>query len=309
MRILDAPETEAALPFERLVPALRDAFAEGATVPMRHHHAVEQADGPPATLLLMPAWQKGFLGVKLVTVHPANPARALPAVHALYLLSETDTGRPVALLDGGVLTARRTAAASALAAGYLARPDASAMLLVGAGRVASLLPAAMRVVRPISRVQVWNPSRGRAEALVRTLREQGFDAAPADDLQTGVAEAEIVSCATLSPEPLVRGAWLRPGTHLDLVGAFTPAMREADVEAVARAAVYADTEAALHECGELAGMHLSDLRGTLEGLCRGIRPGRRDPEEVTLFKSVGTALEDLAAAALAVGSGDPARAA
>lgn len=305
MRILDGDATEAALPFGQLVPALRDAFAAGAAVPMRHHHTVAQPEGPPATLLLMPAWEDRFLGVKLVTVHPANPARALPAVHALYLLSEVGTGRPVALLDGGVLTARRTAAASALAASYLARPDASAMLLVGAGRVASLLPAAMRVVRPIRQVRVWNPSRGRAEALVRALAEQGFDAALADDLRSDIAAADLVSCATLSPQPLVRGAWLRPGTHLDLVGAFTPAMREADAEAVGRAAVYADTEAALHECGELAGMQASGLRGTLEGLCRGTAPGRQDAEEVTLFKSVGTALEDLAAAALAVGNPDP----
>lgn len=301
MRLLDASETEAALPFVRLVPALRDAFAKGATVPMRHHHPVEQpGGGPAAILLLMPAWQEQYLGVKLVTVHPANPERGLPAVHALYLLSDAGTGQPVALLDGGVLTARRTAAASALAARFLAREDASSLLLVGAGRVASGIPAAMRTVRPIRRVRVWNPSCGRAEALVQALRAQGLDAALAGELEAEVGQADIVSCATLSSEPLVRGAWLRPGTHLDLVGAFTPAMREADADAVARAAVYADTEAALHECGELAELQPAGLRGTLESLCRGTAPGRVDAQEVTLFKSVGTALEDLAAAALAV---------
>jgi ornithine cyclodeaminase/alanine dehydrogenase-like protein (mu-crystallin family) len=301
MHTLDAQETKAALPFERLVPALREAFAKGAMVPTRHHHAVEQPDGPAATLLLMPAWQDRYLGIKLVTVHPANPGRGLPAVHALYLLSDSGTGQPVALLDGGVLTARRTAAASALAAGYLARRDAASLLLVGAGRVASLIPAAMRTVRPIRRVRVWNRSRGRAKDLVQTLQAQGFDAALADALDAEVRQADVVSCATVSSEPLVRGAWLWPGTHLDLVGAFTPSMREADEDAVSRAAVYADTEAALHECGELAGLEPAGLRGTLETLSRGTAPGRLDAAEVTLFKSVGTALEDLAGAALAVG--------
>lgn len=302
MRILDAEATQAALPFDRLVPALRQAFAAGAVVPMRHHHAVAQADGgPDATLLLMPAWQERFLGIKLVTVHPANPARGLPAVHALYLLSHTGTGQPVALLDGGVLTARRTAAASALAADFLARADAARLLLVGAGRVASLVAPAMRVVRPgIGQVSVWNPTPARAEALVASLRRQGFAAERVDDLQRAVTEADIVSCATLATDSLVRGAWLRAGAHLDLVGAFTPAMREADEQAVARAAVYADTDAALHECGELAGLAPSALRGTLEALCRGTAPGRQDAAELTLFKSVGTALEDLAAASLAV---------
>ena len=303
MRILDPAATEAALPFARLIPALRDAFVRGAAVPMRHHHAVPQAAGPDATLLLMPAWQAGaggYLGVKLVTVHPANPGRGLAAVHALYVLSVAETGEPVALLDGAVLTARRTAAASALAADLLARSDASRLLLVGAGQVASLIAPAMRSVRPISQVAVWNPTPARAEALAASLRGQGLDAWYTPDLDAALGRADIVSCATLATTPLVRGAQLRPGTHLDLVGAFTPAMREADADAVGLAALYADTEAALHECGELAGLASQDLRGTLETLCRGTAPGRRDPDEITLFKSVGTALEDLAAAILAV---------
>ena len=294
MRMLDAAATAAALPFDRLIPALRRAFAEGAEVPDRHHHPMPGGN----TLLLMPAWGTEWLGVKIVTVHPGNAARGLPAVHSTYLLSEATTGRPALLLDGDTLTARRTAAASALAASFLARPNASRLLLVGAGRVASLLPAAHRTVRPVREVQVWNPTAARADALVAALRQDGFDAVRTEDLQAAASWADIISCATLSTAPLIRGEWLRPGTHLDLIGAFTPAMRETDEAAIRCAQVFVDTMAALHEAGELTGFGEDDVCGTLATLCRGGM--RRSGDEVTAFKSVGTALEDLAAAMLVV---------
>ncbi len=294
MQMLDAAATAAALPFDRLVPALHAAFAAEAEVPDRHHHPLPGG----ATLLLMPAWQRDWLGVKVVTVHPGNAARGMPAVHSTYLLTEAATGRPALLLDGDTLTARRTAAASALAASFLARPDASRLLLVGAGRVASLLPAAHRSVRRIREVRVWNPTAARADTLAEALRTDGFDAARTDDLPAAAAWADIISCATLSTAPLIQGAWLRPGTHLDLVGAFTPAMREADEDAIRRARVFVDTLAALHEAGELANLTERDVRGTLETLCRG--GAGRQADEITAFKSVGTALEDLAAAMLVI---------
>ncbi len=294
MRMLDAAATAAALPFDLLVPALQAAFAGEAKVPDRHHHPLPGG----ATLLLMPAWQRDWLGVKVVTVHPGNAARGMPAVHSTYLLAEAATGRPALLLDGDTLTARRTAAASALAASFLARPDASRLLLVGAGRVASLLPAAHRSVRGVQEIRVWNPTAARADALVAALRADGFDAGRTDDLPAAAAWADIVSCATLSTVPLIQGAWLRPGTHLDLVGAFTPAMREADEDAIRGARVFVDTLAALHEAGELAGLGEADLCGTLATLCQD--GAGRLGNEVTAFKSVGTALEDLAAAVLAI---------
>lgn len=301
MRVLDAAETAAASPFPALVAALRAAFAAGAAeVPDRHAHALPGG----ATLLLKPAWDAAWLGTKVVTVHPANAGAGLPAVHALYMLQDVATGRPAALLDGDELTARRTAAASALAASLLAVPEASRMLLCGAGRVGRLLPHAMRSALPgLSRVDVWSRSGTSAEELARELDASGFRASAVRDLEAAARRADVLSCATLAREPLLRGAWLRPGQHLDLVGAFTPAMREADAEAVARAAVFVDSEAAVGTCGELpAG---TPVRGTLAALCRG-DAGRRGADEVTLFKSVGTALADLAAASLAVGGG-PAR--
>ncbi len=295
MRTLDAAATAAALPFDRLILALRAAFAGDVTVPDRHHHALPGG----ATLLLMPAWQADWLGVKIVTVHPGNAARVLPAVHSTYLLSEAATGRPALMLDGDTLTARRTAAASALAASFLAPPDATRLLLVGAGRVASLLPAAHRTVRPIRQVRVWNPTPARADVLVAALRKDGFDAARTDDLAGTAAWADMVSCATLSTAPLIQGAWLRPGTHLDLVGAFTPGMREADADAISGARLFVDTLAALHEAGELAGLAEADVCGTLTTLCRD-EVGRIGDKR-TVFKSVGTALEDLVGAMLAAG--------
>jgi ornithine cyclodeaminase/alanine dehydrogenase-like protein (mu-crystallin family) len=306
MRVLDAAQTAAALPFERLIPALRQAFQTGAEVPLRHRHDIAQPDGTTAALLLMPAWRtNGFIGVKLVSVYPGNGARNLPAVSASYLLCDGVTGEHLALIDGAEITRRRTAAASALAASFLARRDAATLLLVGSGHIAGLVAAAYRVVRPIERVMVWNIRAAGAHRLAERLRAQGLLAAAVADLAGAVREADVVSCATLAREPLVHGEWLRPGTHLDLIGGFTPTMREADDEAVRRSRVFIDTDAALAEAGDLVDpikhgvLRRDDIAGSLSALCRGEVAGRGSDDEITLFKSVGSALEDLAAATVA----------
>ena len=306
MLTIGAGHVAASLPFERLVPALRAAFSSGAEAPPRHHHAVKRPGEPTATLLLMPAWRRdGYLGVKVVSVFPGNAARGAPALSSSYLLCDGETGRHLALIDGDEITGRRTAAVSALAASYLARPDASSLLVVGAGRVAGLIAGAMRAVRPIRRVQVWNRDPQRADALADRLRGDGFEASTATDLREAVTAADVVSCATLATAPLIAGAWLRPGVHLDLIGSFTPTMREADDEAVRRAAVFVDTSAALDESGDLLGPIAAGMLAPggavteLAGLCRGEHAGRSDAGQITLFKSVGTALADLAAATLA----------
>ena len=254
---------------------------------------------PDGTLLLMPAWGAagGLMGIKLVTVFPGNRARGLASVGSSYLLCDADTGQHLALLDGDTLTARRTAAASALAASFLARPDAAHLLVVGAGHVAALLPEAYAAIRPLRRVTVWNRSPAGAAVLAERWRAAGLDAHATTDLPGAVAQADIVSCATLATAPLVHGAWIRPGTHLDLIGGFTPAMREADEAAVRGARAFVDTHVALAEAGDLAGLTPADLAGSLTELCRGA-PGRISATGTTLFKSVGTALEDLAAAGL-----------
>jgi ornithine cyclodeaminase len=308
MRTFDAAQTAAALPFERLIPALRERFAAGCVVPKRGVHEIVNPDGSVVTSLLMPAWVPGLCyGVKVINIAPGNAARGLPGLHATYLLHDADTGVPLALLDGNVITARRTAAASALAASMLARNGAQHLLVLGAGRIASLLPAAYRCVLGIQRVSVWTRRPALAAALVAQLRADGFDAHAVTDLPAAVADADITSCATLATEPVVHGAWLRPGSHLDLIGSFTPAMREADDACFAGASLYVDTEEALTKSGELLGplargvISAASVRGTLSTLARSETSGRTSTGERTVFKAVGTALEDLAAAMLALG--------
>ncbi|CAH2599135.1 Delta(1)-pyrroline-2-carboxylate reductase [Rhodovastum atsumiense] len=303
--IVDLPRTRASLDFNRLIPALRDAFIAGATVPLRHAHRLESESAATASLLLMPAWQGGTaLGVKIVTVFPDNGKRGLNAVSSTYLLCDGQTGQHLAVIDGNEITGRRTAAASALAGDYLARRDASSLLIVGAGHIAGMLAAAWAAVRPIREVRVWNHRTARAAALAATLGEAGFDATVADDLETAVRASDIISCATLATTPLIHGGWLRPGAHLDLVGGFRPDMREADDDAVRVARVFIDTDAALTEAGDIvhplasSALTREAIAGTLFTLCRGETPGRQNDQEITLFKSVGSAIEDLAAAAL-----------
>ncbi len=249
----------------------------------------------------MPAWQPGgLLGVKIVTVFPDNHLVGLASVQGSYLLMSAETGAPLALIDGRMLTLRRTAAASALAAQYLARKDAKHLLMVGTGELAPHIIEAYRAIRPLTRVTIWGRDPTKAAALAARL-----GAEPAPDLEAAVRQADIISCATLAREPLVQGAWLQPGCHVDLIGGFTPAMREADDEAVRRATVFVDTRAgATKEAGDITqplangALSLDGIKAELADLVRGA-PGRTSDSEITLFKSVGTAIEDLAAAALA----------
>ncbi|MBY3183705.1 ornithine cyclodeaminase family protein [Rhizobium laguerreae] len=299
IRILDARTMGELLPFGPLVATLRQALAEGCVVPVRHHHTIANSGEPDATLLLMPAWHEThrserYLGIKIVTVFPGNTLRGIPGLTSTYMLYDGRTGMQLALLDGNTITTRRTVAASALAADYLARKDARRLLVIGAGRVASLIPDAYRAVRPIADV----------ERLAQSLRQQGLQAAAVTDLEAAARQADIVSAATLATAPLIRGEWLRPGTHVDLIGGFTPAMREADDEALRRSSVYIDTHEALHEAGDLvqpisAGVISADaVRATLDELSRRDVPARTSNDEITLYKAVGTALADLAAATM-----------
>jgi alanine dehydrogenase len=305
VRVIGAGDIERLLTYPALVDALAQAFREEMTVPVRHHHTVARP-GAEATLLLMPAWtaaEVNFIGCKLVTVFPDNVKVGQPSVYGTYLLASGETGEPLAVMDGRVLTAWRTAAASALAARHLAREDAAHLVMIGAGALAPHLVCAHACVRPIETVMLWNRSRARAERLAQDLQDR-FAVDIADDLETAVRQADIVSCATLSTEPLVRGAWLKPGAHVDLLGGFTPNMREADDEAVRRARVYVDTRAGAKEAGDIVDpirrgiIQESDIQGDLFDLCRGTAAGRKTSAEITLFKSVGTAIEDLAAAML-----------
>ncbi len=312
MRLIDAAGVSKALSYPALVDLLEDGFRVGAIAPPRHHHTIALDARPEATLLLMPAWTScspgaetagRYIGIKQVTVFPDNSRLGKPAIYGAYLLLSTETGEPLALLDAPTLTVWRTAAASALAARYLARPDASRLLMVGAGALAPYLVRAHASVRPIREVMLWNRSRDKAEALVRELQDAGFAAAVADDLETAAGSADVISTATISTTPVIHGAWLKPGCHVDCVGAFRPDMRETDDEVVRRARIWVDTMAGgLHEAGDImiplkAGViRESDIVGDLFGLARGTAPGRSSADEITMFKSVGASIEDLIAA-------------
>ncbi len=295
-----------ALPFAALIDALRKAFAADAHVPRRHAHDLSGQ----GTLLLMPAWQtSGSLGVKLVSVMPGNRERGLPTVHALYILMDAQTGVPLALIDGEQLTLRRTAAVSALASQWLSRPDSRTLLVVGSGRLAPEMAVAHCAIRNITRVLVWGRNLEKTNGAIQRMLAAGLppqiELQRADSLAQGCMAADIICCATTSTEPLVRAEWLRPGTHVDLVGGFRPDMREADDGLICSARLFVDTaEGALAEAGDLVqpmqrGLISRDsIRAELTELARGIHPGRTEMNEVTVFKSVGSALADLASAGL-----------
>ena len=305
MITIDAARTRALLPFDELVPALRAMFVAGCEVPQRHTHVIAGEHGDAGTVLIMPAWQaNGYLGVKTICIFPGNAESGLPGLHSTYVLHDARTGVPLAQIDGNELTAQRTAAASALAASYLAAEQAETLTIIGAGRVAGVLAHAYRVVRPIRQVRIWNRDPARARALAERLAAAGIRVEAALDIEAAVRAADIVTCATLSPQPLVRGAWLHPGVHLDLIGSFAPNVRESDSDCFRGASVFVDTDEAALKSGDLLEplregvIAQADIKARLQDLCRGTHGGRANAQEITVFKSVGTALADLAAAVL-----------
>ena len=324
MRILSAAEVDAALDDIALIDRLDALFRAGCEMPTRHHHAISEplgAGSADAMLLLMPAWTKGSsgrVGVKIVTVFPDNGKRSLPSIYGHYLLLDGQTGASLALLDGTMLTKRRTACASGLASRYLSRPESARLLMIGTGALAPQLIRVHAKVRPIREVAIWGRRPEEAEKLANELNQslpeaigRAISVRAVTDRQRAVAAADIVSCATLSKAPLVEGDWLREGQHIDLVGAYTPQMRESDDKAVWRARVFVDTRAgALKEGGDIVQplangtIDEDDVIADLFELARGQQTGRLagDATTITLFKSVGAALEDLAAAELAVAS-------
>lgn len=296
LAIIDGPDVARLLPYLELVDALEAGHRRPPALVRR---TVFGPEGGDESFLGLPAWSPGRqLGVKLVTVFPGNTAlpEPLPSVQAVYVLFDGPDGSPLAVIDGTELTYRKTAADSALGSRLLSRPDARTLLMVGAGGLAPHLVAAHRAVRPsIERVLLWNRTRARAEALATVLGAEAVD-----DLAAAVPQADIVCTATMTAEPLVEGRWLRPGTHLDLVGAFLPDRREVDDEAVLRAELYVDTrEVTTVEDGDLAiplaagTITLDDIRADLYQLCRGEVAVDRHSDTITLFENGGGGHLDL----------------
>jgi ornithine cyclodeaminase len=308
IRFFGAEQVREALRLGPLADAIDAMLRSQPVAPLRHAHALSATD----SLLLMPAWSdgaSGALGVKLVTVMPGNRELGLATVNAIYVLLDRASGAPRAVIDGEALTLARTAAASLLAARHLARPDAANVLVVGTGRLAPYMARAHCHERDVTRLRVWGRNGVGAQTLAQMLRDEGLPAQAVDDLEQAVREADIVSCATTATAPVVHGAWLSPGCHLDLVGGFRRSMREADDAAVGRARVFVDTYAgALAEAADIVEplergvIARADVLGELAELVSGAVAGRTAPADITLFKSVGTAIEDLAAARLLLDS-------
>jgi ornithine cyclodeaminase len=309
MRVLGYDETVAALNFPPLVEALRQAFRKtDFETPSADLHPLAVPGESTGSLIVLPAWLPGKnFGVRLTTNFPGNATRNKQVRAGCYLLGDGRTGEILAIFDGPALTARRAAAASALAATYLARAESERLLMIGTGTLASHLIAAHASVRPIHSVLVWGRNRDKAVRLAQRMTRRNLKVEPAEDLEKAVRGADIVCCATSAREPILKGAWLPDGVHIDLVGGRTPQMREADDEVMMKARIFVDVrEAAEQQAGDIVqplatGVITSfDITGDLFELTRGDRAGRRFHNQITLFKSVGHALEDLTAAQVAL---------
>ncbi|NRB51269.1 MAG: ornithine cyclodeaminase family protein [Saprospiraceae bacterium] len=296
------------LDYPSLISALEQAFQAEITVPMRHHHDyANPTAGPDSTLLLMPAWDDGqFVGLKVVTISPNNSIYQLPSIQGSYTLFDLPTGRSILEMDAKVLTNLRTAATSALASQFLSQEDSRHLLVIGTGSLAPYLIAAHGSIRPIEKVSVWGRDEQKAQGVLDALDGNSYELEVVKHLDEAIQEVDIVSAATMSVDPLIYGRFLKPGQHLDLVGSYRSDMREADDEVIRLSTLFVDTlQGAPKESGDLAiplatGVcQLEDIQADLFGLCRGKHPGRTSKEEITFFKSVGHALEDLAAAKLA----------
>lgn len=282
-----------------LISALSQAFAEPFASPDRMHCDLPGSD--EAKLLVMPAWQdRSAIGVKVATVMPENSQRGLPTIDGVYVLMDGQTGSPSVILEARALTALRTAAISALASQHMSRPDASTLLVVGTGALAPHLARAHSAVRNFSKVMIWGRDHNKAKIVAESLANLDCAVSAIEDLAIATSAADVVSCATLSHDPLIKAEWVKPGTHLDFIGSFTPQMREADPALFLNARLVIDTATALKESGDLiepaSRGWISEPVIELAELVRGIASGRTHPDEVTIFKSVGTGLSDIAAA-------------
>lgn len=292
--------------FRELISILKNSFnSSNVDVPLRHHHDFKNPkEGVDSTLLLMPAWNPSHeAGVKIVTVSPNNGKYDLPSIQGTYIYLDAHKGTVKAILAAKALTAKRTAATSALAASYLAKKDASSLLMVGTGALSTNLILAHASVRPIKTVYVWGRSIEKSQQICDELSNENFDIKAVETIEEVISEVDIISCATLSKIPLVLGKYLRNGQHIDLVGAYKKDMRESDDSTIEKSSVFLDHyQGGLKESGDIiiplqnGIIDKTDIKADLFELCSNKKEGRTSENEITFFKSVGHALEDLAAA-------------
>lgn len=292
--------------FPELIEELRLGFSNrNIIVPERHHHNFPNPiTNKDSTLLIMPAWNPGKNAVvKILTVSPENAGFGLPSINGTYIYFDAINGTLKAILEAKNLTSKRTAATSALASLYLSREDSKSLLIIGTGALSTNLIKAHASVRSIKNVFVWGRNFKKAQAVCEEVSNESFTCTPIKSIKEKISEVDIISSATLSKTPLILGKYLQPGQHIDLVGAFKPEMREADNDTVLKASVFIDTfESGLKGSGDILIpleediIQESDIKTDLFGLCSNKKEGRENPEQITVFKSVGHALEDLVAA-------------
>ncbi len=303
MMLISAADVFRICAWDDLMTALAKAHA-GEKPLVDRSSIVRDNDGVTETYLNISAWIPGkAFGSKIITVMPKNPSRFenIPAIQALVVLFDGQTGSPRALIDGTSLTYVKTAADSALGAKLLARENASVLTLVGTGGLAPFAARAHFAAMPsLQKVLVWGRRHDQAQRVAAELSQFSIDAKPVDDLEAAVRQSDVVSCVTASHEPVVAGAWLRPGAHLDLIGGFTPEMRECDDDAVTRARLFVDSRwFAIEKVGDLGDpiarglINVSDVEADLFELCGDGYPVNRRPDDITLFKNGGGAHLDL----------------
>jgi alanine dehydrogenase len=309
MRLLSKEDVRGAITMAQAIEVVKEAFAQlsagKAVVPLRTPIEVVRHQG---TVLFMPAYleRTGGLAVKIVSVFPGNLALGLPTIHALVVVADSRTGQPLAAMEGGYLTGLRTGAASGAATDLLARRQASTAAIFGAGTQARTQLLAICQVRDITRAWVYDVSHDRAEAFVQEMRGQGRipqDLRIATSPAEAVQDAAVICTATTSSTPVFDGQDLQPGTHINAIGAFTPQMQEVDETTIRRAKIVVDSrEACLAEAGDLiiplekGVISEADIHAELGAIVLGQKAGRECVEEITIFKSVGNAVQDVAVA-------------
>jgi len=307
MKIIEASDVHRALSFPALIEELRRAFGRPAGMPRRSVYQLEENDPFHDAFAVLPAWSSEVMGVKAFTYLPSNAPKGRPILHSKILLFDRATGEPMALVDGTSVTLWRTAAVAALAADYLARKDAKRLVVCGTGHLGPYFVLAHASVRDYEHIGVWGRNPEKVASTIAAVKAQRpeLNVQPVGSLEAAAREADVVSCVTASREPLIYGDWIRPGTHTDMFGNHERKYRECDTELVVKSRLYVDSRVNnLNEAGEIlipigeGRIGEDHILGELADLCSGRVSGRERDDEVTLFKSVGTALSDLAAATL-----------
>ena len=297
MKNISAEQIQSHFSYQEFIPFLNGYLSKKINAPQRSHYEIGSG-----TLLLMPAWSDKYCGVKTATAFPENRNINKPTVHATYTLFGAKTGEPLAQMDGKIITNKRTAAASALASMYLSKKESGHLLMMGNGALCPELIKAHASIRPIKSVKIWGQNMENVKKTIAENNWGNLDVRIYENIKKDMREADIISCATSTLEPIVFGKYINPGTHIDLVGSYKKDMREADDDLIKRSNVYIDNPAAVQECGDIYWpikkgiLKEKNIKGTLADLANRKCAGRKNNGEITLFKSVGFALEDLAAA-------------